>query len=234
MALVTGTSGADTLNGTDEDDVINGLAGDDTINGADGADLIDAGSGVDVVNGGAGNDTLKVSAVSTGFPEPPPTQFDGGTGMDTFDISSFTLSPQAFFSYNVNTRTISVANYRINNVEQLVGTGGRDIFFFFNADIPLTILGGAGNDQFNLSRTAVLIDGGAGNDFIEFGGGGGSIQGGSGDDLIEMFQVATDGATLDGGLGVDTLLYTYQHMQLDLQAGTASGFSGGKSAGARV
>jgi Ca2+-binding RTX toxin-like protein len=50
MAVINGTSGADTLADTSGDDTINGLAGNDTINGGNG--------GSDVVNGGDGRDTL--------------------------------------------------------------------------------------------------------------------------------------------------------------------------------
>jgi Ca2+-binding RTX toxin-like protein len=50
MAVITGTSGNDTLADTSGDDTINGLGGNDTINGGSG--------GSDVVNGGDGRDTL--------------------------------------------------------------------------------------------------------------------------------------------------------------------------------
>ena len=50
MAVINGTSGADTLADTSADDTINGLAGNDTINGGTG--------GHDVVNGGDGRDSF--------------------------------------------------------------------------------------------------------------------------------------------------------------------------------
>jgi Ca2+-binding RTX toxin-like protein len=51
MAVITGTSGNDTLADTPGDDTINGLGGNDTINGGSG--------GSDVVNGGDGRDALQ-------------------------------------------------------------------------------------------------------------------------------------------------------------------------------
>jgi serralysin len=51
MAVITGTSGADTLADTAGHDTINGLGGNDTINGGRG--------GTDVVNGGDGRDSLQ-------------------------------------------------------------------------------------------------------------------------------------------------------------------------------
>src|SRR5688572_12029481 len=50
MAVINGTSSADTLSDTSGNDTINGLAGNDTINGGSG--------GSDVVDGGDGRDTL--------------------------------------------------------------------------------------------------------------------------------------------------------------------------------
>src|SRR5688500_14702736 len=56
MAVITGTSGADTLADTSGNDTINGLAGNDTVNGGSG--------GTDVVNGGDGRDTLAFMAAT--------------------------------------------------------------------------------------------------------------------------------------------------------------------------
>ena len=44
MAILTGTSGNDTLTGGAENDSISGLAGDDTLKGAAGNDTIDGGT----------------------------------------------------------------------------------------------------------------------------------------------------------------------------------------------
>ncbi len=56
MAVITGTSGNDTLRGTLEDDFIYGLAGDDTF-------VYDSstGFGLDYLDGGAGNNSFQVT-----------------------------------------------------------------------------------------------------------------------------------------------------------------------------
>src|SRR5919107_442135 len=78
MAVITGTSGADTLADTAGNDTINGLAGNDTINGGRG--------GIDVVNGGDGRDTLAfmtaTSAVVVDFAAGTVT--GGGSGTTSF------------------------------------------------------------------------------------------------------------------------------------------------------
>ena len=76
MAVITGTSGADTLADTSGNDTINGLAGNDTVNGGSG--------GTDVVNGGDGRDTLAFMAATSAVV----VDFVAGTAGNT----SFTIS----------------------------------------------------------------------------------------------------------------------------------------------
>src|SRR5450830_1128525 len=57
MAVINGTSGADTLVGTANADELYGFAGNDSLDGGAGNDLLDGGAGADVLNGGAGVDT---------------------------------------------------------------------------------------------------------------------------------------------------------------------------------
>src|SRR3954447_13981789 len=47
MAIVNGTSSADSLYGTNGADTINGLGGNDTLKGMGGADRLDGGAGID-------------------------------------------------------------------------------------------------------------------------------------------------------------------------------------------
>lgn len=224
MPTILGTSNSDFLNGTDGDDVIFGLDGNDTINGGDGNDTIDPGSGVDVVNGGAGNDTLVVSSVTTGFPAPTPTRFDGGSGFDTFDFSAFRLSPYAFWSFDSAAGTLGVANYLMTNVERLIGASGDNIFNLGTYSAAITIITGSGSDQIYIGAGAVFVDAGAGDDTINFGGGSGTFLAGSGNDLVIASQSATNGAALNGGAGIDTVSLTYQFLNFDMQTGLASGY----------
>ncbi|MFN3836832.1 MAG: calcium-binding protein [Brevundimonas sp.] len=224
MPTITGTDGNDVLNGTNDDDFIYGRGGNDTIEGGDGNDLIDAGSGVDIVFGGAGNDTLQVSSVTTGFPTPPATTFNGGTGFDTIDMSALNVFPQAFWSYESSSDWFSVLNYRFSSVENLIGTYGTDVYNLGLYSGPISISAGGGNDRIIVGRGAVVVDGGSGNDEIDFLGGSGTYLGGSGDDLFSAFQGSSAGAILDGGSGTDHLIFTYQHANIDLVTQIASGF----------
>jgi Ca2+-binding RTX toxin-like protein len=58
MALINGTSNADSLSGSVDADSINGLQGNDTINGAAGNDTLVGSSGNDRLTGNTGNDLL--------------------------------------------------------------------------------------------------------------------------------------------------------------------------------
>lgn len=60
MAIVTGTTGPDTLNGTDGNDEINGLEGADSLEGGAGDDVLNGGPGADTMMGGTGRDTYYV------------------------------------------------------------------------------------------------------------------------------------------------------------------------------
>ncbi|HEU4810577.1 MAG TPA: hypothetical protein VFT00_00415 [Nocardioides sp.] len=78
-AVVTGTSGDDTLHGTAGNDTIRGLAGDDRINGRRGSDVISGGPGADRLwdyTGVGSGDTIDISADT----------FRGGRGPDTLFV----------------------------------------------------------------------------------------------------------------------------------------------------
>src|SRR5262245_13224129 len=61
MAIINGTTAADTLTGTIYDDTINGLAGNDTIKAGAGNDTITGGAGSDVIDGGTGTNSARFS-----------------------------------------------------------------------------------------------------------------------------------------------------------------------------
>ncbi len=66
MAVINGTSGADTLVGTTGADELYGFAGNDSLDGGAGNDLLDGGAGADVLNGGAGTDTVTYAKSTAG------------------------------------------------------------------------------------------------------------------------------------------------------------------------
>ena len=232
-------SGADTLYGEDGndrieagggDDYISGGAGNDVIIGGDGNDLIDVTSGADTINGGGGDDIVRAMSVAIGTPAPIPNKFDGGQGFDTFDFSAINLFPQAFWSYNSTTQTISVANYELNNVERLIGTSGKDIFNFSFLTFAVTIEAGSGDDSVTGSSQNDSLYGGAGNDRISGNGGADRLYGEAGDDLIELNYQGTGIGIIDGGDGTDTLRsFASSGNEIDLLLGTARNFAPGLS-----
>jgi Ca2+-binding RTX toxin-like protein len=181
--------GADVIDGGDGDDQLFGQGGADTIVGGLGNDLIHAGSGSDTVSGGGGDDTIyggggsgdeihgnggndilrsggsgsyfgdagnDLIHAASGTPE----TLNGGSGVDTLDVSSFA------FAYEVNLAT-GVTNY-----------GGESFINFEN------LISGLGDDAITGSSVANVIRTGAGGDVVLARRGHDSVEGGAGaDDL---------------------------------------------------
>jgi serralysin len=129
MAVITGTSGADTLADTSGNDTINGLAGNDTINGGSG--------GSDVVNGGDGRDTLAFMTATSAVV----VDFVTGTAGNT----SFTNIERAITGDFNDTLTGNAAAQNLTaraGADTLAGAGGVD-----------TLWGGAGADTFIFRET---------------------------------------------------------------------------------
>ena len=84
-------AGDDQVFGGGQADIIYGDAGADRIFGDGGNDLITAGAGDDTVFGGAGNDLI-VAEIGDGNDVYFGDDSDGGTGVDTLDISAATAN----------------------------------------------------------------------------------------------------------------------------------------------
>ena len=93
----------------------------------------------------------------------------------------------------------------------LNGGAGNDLLDAFNALVPVTLIGGEGNDTLKGGRGDDLLDGGegndrlfanGGNDLLLGGGGNDNLDGGEGDDTI---NAGTGDDSLLGGLGSDRL-----------------------------
>src|SRR5687767_11774222 len=124
MAVINGTSGADTLADTSGNDTINGLAGNDTINGGRG--------GFDVVNGGDGRDSLQFLTATGAMV----VDFVAGTAGNT----SFTnIEKVVTGDFNDRlTGNASAQNLTARaGADTLAGAGGLD-----------TLWGGSGADTF--------------------------------------------------------------------------------------
>jgi Ca2+-binding RTX toxin-like protein len=198
-SITTGT-GDDTILGDAGNDTITSTGGNNSVDGGIGNDSITTGTGNDTILGGAGNDTI----TSTGGDN----IIDGGADDDSI--------------------TTGAGN------DSILGGGGNDFISAGDGDNTVdggsgndtittgagndSILGGDGDDVVNSGAGNDTILLGAGNDYAFGGDGDDSIVGGAGNDLLlggggnDLFteDTATEGGadTYDGGIGVDSLVYT--------------------------
>lgn len=162
--------------GNNNSETITGDTVADTIVAYGGSDHIDAGGGNDTVMGGTGNDVV-VGSAGDGD-----DNLNGGTGFDTYDLSSTSanaiidLSAQTATSADIGTDTLVA-------IERILSGSGDDL-----------LTGRVVNDELHGNGGADTILGNAGYDYL---------YGGSGDDSI---RGGNDYDTLDGGSGNDTLM----------------------------
>ncbi|MGQ7793183.1 M10 family metallopeptidase C-terminal domain-containing protein [Faunimonas sp. B44] len=224
---LNGGDGADYLTGDDGNDVLNGNAGNDTLYGGDGTDTLNGGDGDDyiedtgtnTVNGGAGNDYIKNLFVTGGT-------WDGGTGIDTIDLSADNFTA----TINLSSGSFTLFSATFTNFENVVGTQGNDTITGSSGDNVLsghtgndTIYGGIGNDTLN---------GGDGNDLLYGGFGTDTVNGGAGDDVIYVLD-GEFGDDVDGGAGTDTYnfaSFANYYVVINLGAGTSQVYSSGGAA----
>ena len=189
MATLNGTTGNDVLTGDDVDFFGNG--GNDTIHGGDGNDTIDGLGGNNQLYGDAGDDTFVISKFVADTTTVH-SNYDGGAGIDTLDLSHagpsdlFVISEIDGSSFSLLTYingaqgTLSVDSVR--NVEQIVlGTHEGEVRLqdwtgnlkidashvtqgedIYTGTGNDTIIGGAGTDQ-------VFYEGGNDTDLLEGG-----------------------------------------------------------------
>jgi Ca2+-binding RTX toxin-like protein len=132
-------------------DVVYGDAGADRIFGEAGNDLITAGAGDDAVFGGAGDDLI-VAELGDGNDVYFGDDSDGGTGVDTLDMSAATTS----VTVNLGSGPLS------NGTASSSLTGNDTIWGIENVNT------GSGNDTITASNAANVMNGGAGNDTYRF------------------------------------------------------------------
>jgi len=134
MAVINGTSGADTLTDTSGNDTINGLAGNDDINGGHG--------GNDVVNGGDGRDALQFMTATGGVVADFVAGTVTGGGSGTTSFTSIEKLVTGDFNDRI-TGNASAQNLAARaGDDTLAGGGGID-----------TLWGGSGNDTFIFRET---------------------------------------------------------------------------------
>jgi VCBS repeat-containing protein len=250
MALITGTSGNDTLIDT---------SGNDTIQGQDGDDLITVTNGGDTVDGGAGTDTLIIdwSAFTAAvFTNGGPT-VNGTAGGFNGGFTDYTARSLSYTS--------------IEHLHIFTGSGADNFTTGGGNDI---VSSGLGNDVINVGSGNDTADGGGGSDSISadlsaatgaiswnlqantYSGPIGSFSNfeyfgvlttGSGNDVVvttnvaaaerinlgagdDQVTVVNGGDIVDGGIGTDTLVIDWSAATAALnQSGgpTANGTTGG-------
>lgn len=181
---INGLAGADDIEGRGGDDVLNGGDGDDYLKG-DGGDTYAGPFGNDTLNGGAGDDVMRGGGGLDSY--------DGGTGIDR--VSFFSRAATAGVKANLATGVI--ANDGFGNAETMIsveGLGGGTAFVD-------TFTGNAG-DNFIIGGIGDLIVGGDGDDTFELDGTPGTLDGGLGVDTITSFN---DRALVADSADADTL-----------------------------
>ncbi|TSD85486.1 calcium-binding protein [Mycobacterium sp. KBS0706] len=173
MAIITGTSGSDTLDGTADADTIDGLAGDDrlwgqagndTITGAAGNDRLYGQGGDDKIYGGDGDDWIETADGAD--------VVDGGAGFDTLYVNHYN-APYGF-SFTLNGAAGSDGSRAIN-MEKMFYDGGEGNDVITGADGDDNISGAYRND---------ILNGAAGNDLLFGGTGDDVLRGGAGADYL--------------------------------------------------
>ncbi len=141
-------------------------------------------------------------------------QLSGTPSDDSIEVSvSATNASRATFTLNGNI-VASKAIRKISAIRINAGAGDDTVTVNFDIDqagIPVTILGGAGNDSITGGAEGDYIIAGTGNDTVDGGLGNDTIYGGTGNDLLEGNDgndfISGDGGndTIPGGLGNDSL-----------------------------
>lgn len=172
-------SSIENLTGSNYADTLIGDHLDNVINGGAGDDSLEGMAGADTLNGGGGNNTASYEyAAAAVIASLADTSINSGDALGDIYTDIQNLRGSAFDD--------TLSGDAANNI--LTGGNGND-----------TITGGLGTDQ---------LYGGNGNDYLSDDGVGAAVlSGGAGDDIISYsnFDNITD--SVDGGDGVDTLVF---------------------------
>jgi len=210
MAVINGTSGADTLVGTSTSDLIHGYGGDDIIVGGAGDDILygDDGDDIFLLYGSAGNDS-----------------YYGGSGHDTILVTDASLFSYVEIGINwldsveaiVNNTykdtyiktdgTLNLTGVSLVDIAGFRGSAGND--YLTGAEVyhsgtatwsGINISGYAGNDQLTGTSLNDVLDGGDDDDILYGLAGNDTLLGGAGNDIL-IGGAGND--TLTGGSGID-------------------------------
>ncbi|TCR68507.1 peroxidase family protein [Bosea sp. BK604] len=163
--IVQAGAGDDVVFGGSGGDVIDGEAGDDRIFGESGDDLITAGAGNDTVIAGSGNDLI-TGAVGDGDDTYFGDDSDGGTGIDTLDLSAITAN-----------LTVDLGNGLLGRGSASSAQSGTDTLWSIE-----NVATGSGSDTITASKAVNVMEGGAGDDTFRFL----SAEGADGDTILDF------------------------------------------------
>ncbi|WP_207282565.1 calcium-binding protein [Pseudomonas sp. FW300-N2F2] len=224
MAVINGTSGADTLVGTTSADQLYGLEGNDSLSGGDGNDWLEGGAGADTLNGGTGIDTASYANSTAGVT----VSLITGTGLGG-DAQGDTLTAiEAVVGSSFNdTLTAQTSGH------SLQGGAGDDVYIVGGTGVTVSELVDGGNDEVRTTLGDLTLAAnverltytGAGN-FVGRGNASDNIiTGGAGNDVL----IGGNGADqLIGGAGVDIVSYEdASSVTLNLKTGVHTGFAAG-------
>jgi Ca2+-binding RTX toxin-like protein len=177
---LTGTSGDDTIYGynpndqanTDGcDDTLNGAGGNDSLFGGNGRDTLTGGAGNDILNGGPGGDTIAGGegddiyyASGNYYPDQRDVVVEAPNGgIDTIVAATSYVLPANVENLTLTAFASSGTGNELDNI--IIGTGGDDFLYEGPGGLD-TLIGGAGNDYYEITRstTAVIEDADSGKD----------------------------------------------------------------------
>jgi Ca2+-binding RTX toxin-like protein len=238
-----GTSGDDVLTGDDSDNFLYGYEGDDTLYGHGGRDELDGGEGADTMSGGAGWDRYYVDDAGDVLVEAS----GGGYDIAWIAVASYTMAAhveEILSDYDGATTLIGNASdnviYGNGEDDWLEGCGGNDYLDgLTGAD---TMIGGSGNDSYRVDDAGDVVTEAA-------GGGIDHVQveiasyvlpawvenvtfevwedhSVTGNGLNNCITIAPGAATVNGGAGSDTLIYSVNEEEgvvVDLLTGENEG-----------
>jgi Ca2+-binding RTX toxin-like protein len=176
--VVNGTAAANTINGTNLAETIDGLGGNDRIFAGGNDDRVNGGEGNDVIRGGAGTNRLFGDAGDDTFGgdlENGVHIIDGGTGTDTFTVTS----AGARVVVNLATGTVTGGYANGSTLTSIEAVSARDARF------EVELIGGNGAEVLTGGRMNDVLKGGGGNDRLLGGAGADELTGGLGADRFE-------------------------------------------------
>lgn len=196
---INGGSGNDTIKNSGSDVKINGNDGDDSVNnnggnnvtidGVKGSDTV-FNSGNDVsIFGGEGKDSIRINAPGT------KVTVDGGDDDDDINNSG----SSALISGSAGN------DYLSNHGDNSTINGGTGDDAIHNSGTSVLIFGGTGNDEISNTGDNVTIDAGEGNDSIDNIGSNVSIYSGDGADTITNRGTNATNITINSGNGDDSI-----------------------------